>query len=332
MERWLVPRTAVLLVNYNSTSFSARCVRSIAEADGEFLIVIVDNGSAPEQYQQLADVPDLNVTIRSEKNLGFGKGNNLGMQWILENTDCDYIFVLNNDTEVEPDAINVLENFMDDNIETGAVSPRIMFSEDRRIYWYGGGSLNWKRGGARSWRFLKPFDGDLQSSDVTFMTGCAMFLRRSMVEEIGGFDPRFFMYCEDWELSSRIAKSTWSMMYEPQAVIYHEGHASVRNEKSKFRSPLMEKGATADFYVRNVVAGSLMVLKLSVPARQRLIGTIFLVGRWSKWILGFVRRRQWQTIRSVFDGIGLYREMKAEKDISYWPQNPEVSVQVRNFA
>ncbi len=311
-------KTAVLLVNYNSASHTADCVESLAKGEGRPLVVVVDNASLPEDLEKLKELEGVNALIRSEENLGFGRGNNLGLQWLLQNTECQYIFVLNNDTTVEPQTISILESFMDANADVGATSPRIMFAEDPDLYWYGGGSLNWSRGGARSWKFLEPYDQNTTVSEVGFMTGCAMFLRRDLVASVKGFDPRFFMYCEDWEFSSRIARSQWKMCYIPTAVIYHEGHASVRGSGENYQSPLAQGGDASQFYVRNVVAGSLLALHLSAPLLQRFAGTLYFLLRWLRWSVGFAWRRQWSGFGALGQGISLFMRMRRSDKRPGW--------------
>jgi len=313
-------RTAVVLVNFNTADHSLSCVESLAKGLPSPLIVVVDNASATSDYQKLLACPVPIVVIRSNENVGFGRGNNIGIDWVLANSKCRYIFILNNDTLVQEDALERLETFMDANPDVGACSPRIMMAAEKERYWYGGGNLNWFRGGARSWRFMQQFDDDLAVCDVTFMTGCAMFLRREMVEELGGFDPRFFMYCEDWELSARIAKSNWGARYYPSAVLYHVGHASIRGRQAGYSSPLDPGSLSLEFYLSNVVMGSLLALRLSATSAQQIGGVLYFFGRWSKWSLRFLRYRQWKAFRAIWHGLNRYREIRQQPQAAVVPK------------
>ncbi len=307
-------RTQVLLVNFNTSVHTLRCVESLLAGSVIPSIIVVDNGSAQSDYEKLLDSELGFVLIRSEENLGFGSGNNIGFDWILTNTDADsrYIFVLNNDTFVEQDAVEKLQSYMDSHDDVGACAPRIMFAEDKTKYWYGGGSLDWRKGGGRSWRFKQPFDDDLTVRDVTFMTGCAMFLRRELVDELGGFDPRFFMYCEDWELSARISKSQWEMRYFPEAVLHHEGHASIRGGESGYLKPFSPDSPMLVFYLTNFVAGSLLTLELCATRSQRIAGFLYLFGRWAKWAIRYIWSGRWDALLAMSHGFVKYHQIRKQ--------------------
>lgn len=304
------PSTAVILVNYNTAEYSVRCVESILKGVTAPLIVVVDNGSEGHDFDLLRSISQHVVIIRSSKNVGFGRGNNLAIHWVLTNTSCRFVFVLNNDTCVECDTVQILQSYFENHGTVGACTPRIMLSSDRSTYWYGGGTLNWWMGGARSTRFLKTFDGDDEVRDVTFMTGCAMFLRRELLEQLGGFDPRFFMYCEDWEFSGRIGKSDWDMRYLPDAVIYHEGHASIRGGAKKYLSPLDHDNPSRNFYLTHVVSGSLLALELSAPILAGIVGRMYLMLRWVRWAVNSLIHGRWDSVIAIGRGFVAYLEMR----------------------
>lgn len=304
--------TAVLLVNFNTGGHTLRCVESLVKGSVVPLIVVVDNASEESDYGRLLDSTADIIVIRSQENLGFGKGNNLGIDWILANTECRNIFVLNNDTYVEQDTIKDLQSYFELHSDVGACAPRIMMADDESTYWYGGGSLDWWKGGGRSWRFKRPFDNDFAERDIGFMTGCAMFLRRELLEELVGFDPRFFMYCEDWELSSRIAKSAWKMRYLPSAVLYHEGHASIRSRESGYISPFSPGSPTLVFYLTNVVAGSLLALELSATRLQRIGGVFYFTARWTKWAIRYTWHRRWDALEAIWQGLVRYFRIRKQ--------------------
>ncbi|MDH3691077.1 MAG: glycosyltransferase family 2 protein [Gammaproteobacteria bacterium] len=323
-------KTVVLLVNFNTSVHTLRCVESLLGGSIMPSIIVVDNGSEATDYENLLGSERSVVVIRSEENLGFGRGNNLGFDWIFANTDCRYIFVLNNDTYVERDTVQKLESYMESHDDVGACAPRIMLAEDKSKYWYGGGSLNWWRGGGRSWRFMRPFDNDSAERDISFMTGCAMFLRRELLEELVGFDPRFFMYCEDWELSSRIAKSDWHIRYYPEAVLYHEGHASIRGRESGYLSPCNPDNPALAFYLTHVVAGSLLALELSATRVQRVGGVLFLAGRWARWAMRYIWHRRWDAVLAMWRGFVKYHQIRKQPGLEAPRGSGAVSVTLPN--
>jgi len=232
------PRTAIITVNYNSTSFTVSCAKSlISSGVTPPFLVVVDNGSSvPIRDQDLSFYP-YSFLICSHKNLGFARGNNLGIDWVLSNTDCEYLFLLNNDTVVDKYAIEILEKTMDTlNRRVGVISPRILLKEDPEKLWYGGGDVCWFRGKGKIPGYLGPADSKdaLTPRFVSFISGCAMFGRRTFFEDLKGFDERFFLYEEDLELCLRAAKKGWLLYYEPKAVIFHVGQGSIRKSDRTF--------------------------------------------------------------------------------------------------
>ena len=137
-----------------------------------------------------------------------------------------------------------------------------------------------------------------------------MFLRRDVLQQLGGFDPRFFMYCEDWEFSARIADSKWGMRYVPDAVIFHEGHASIRGGTTSYVSPLAVENPSRGFYLTHVIAGNLLSLEACARPVERIIGSAFLLFRWSKWASLFAVRGEWDGIAAMARGISLYLNMR----------------------
>ncbi|WP_195741990.1 glycosyltransferase family 2 protein [Methylobacillus flagellatus] len=222
---------AIVFVNYNTSDQIISCIYSLRE-ERYSKIIVVDNASPDDCPECIVEeFPDV-VLIKSEKNLGFGEGCNIGKDWVIVNTDCEYIFFLNPDTLVEPGLLQLLhDGFF--SPEVGLVTPRItMMGDGLDILWYGGGYMNWLTGSARV-----PGCGlsavskiALEDRFVEFASGCAFMIRRSVLEECGGFDPRYFMYEEDVELSLRVISYGYKIYYMPKAVVRHLAQGSQGKE------------------------------------------------------------------------------------------------------
>ena len=103
-------RTIAILVNYKGAQDTAVCLRSLHASDIVPHIVVVDNTPYdPELPDVIAEYPDVHL-ISAPDNLGFGGGNNLGINWAMSQTDCEFIFIFNNDAIVEADTITKLES------------------------------------------------------------------------------------------------------------------------------------------------------------------------------------------------------------------------------
>lgn len=311
-----IARTCVVLVNFNTSKQTLACIDSLAKSSCSVSVVVVDNYSSRKDLEALEKSDRKFSLVKNSSNYGFGVGNNIGIKWALSCTEAEYIFVLNNDTLVETDTINLLQSAMDRNPAIGIASPRIMLADNHNIYWYGGGYLDFKRGGARSDRLLKAFDEDYEARDVSFVSGCAMFFRRSALLEVGGFDSRFFMYCEDQELCARYISAGWRIRYLPESLIYHEGHASIRGNSKTYLSPLDPENPSLLFYIEHVVAGSLLLLELSASSwSDRAIGLPYLCLRWGRHAYRLAQQGRWDALAAITKGMRRYQAARHNGDI-----------------
>ena len=222
----------VLLVHYNNVADTEACLASLAAA-GAPDVLVVDNASRTGRIEEgVGRYPGRATLMRLEENVGFGRANNVGIREVLRRGG-ERVFVLNNDTLVEPDAMRHLERALDRHPEAALATPRILYADAPDTLWYGGGFVDWSRGTARTPGYNGPADAPLamEPRPVTFASGCAMLLRAEALREVGGFDPRYFMYEEDVELGLRLLHAGWSMRYVPEAVVYHRVGGSQRGRE-----------------------------------------------------------------------------------------------------
>lgn len=234
MEAISQPKVAIIVVNWNGYDLTKACLESLKILlYSNFKVVLVDNGSQDHSGENLKDeFPEIEL-ISSTENLGFTGGNNLGIQWALHN-HFEYVLLLNNDTIVEPDFLQPLVSFLEQNPDYGAAQPKIMFEKERNRIWNaGGGYFKWL---GMSWSVgigqedHGQFD---QEMDTPWITGCAILLRSDVIKQVGMLDDRFFAYYEDVEWSLRIIKSGYRLRYLPQSKIYHVAGGSSKKTKTK---------------------------------------------------------------------------------------------------
>jgi GT2 family glycosyltransferase len=226
---------AIVLVNWNSFSLTADCIRSLHEMTaGSYDIIVVDNGSADGSGKQLKAAFNDIILIESDSNLGFTGGNNLGMQYALDH-GYTYVFLLNNDTFVQKDLLEKLVGFMQATPDAGAVQPIIYYNHDRSVLWNGGsGYNNWLGLPYTSGVGKKPGPVHLRTRKVDWVTGCAFFIRAEILKQTGMFAENLFIYCEDVDLSFRISKNGYGLYYHPASAVYHI--AGMAN-KAKVKGP-----------------------------------------------------------------------------------------------
>jgi GT2 family glycosyltransferase len=215
-------KVAIIIVNWNSFAVSADCIRSLQElTDKEHDVIVVDNGSEDRSGVELKANFDHIILIQSPTNRGFTGGNNLGMEYAIEN-GYEYVFLLNNDTSVKPDLLSVLVDFMDSHPEAGGVQPMIYFHLERSLLWNGGSYYNTWLGHTYVKGYHQPLSpGNNQLKKVDWLTGCAFFTRVSILKEVGLLAENLFIYYEDVDLSFRIRRLGYPLYYHPGSCVYH---------------------------------------------------------------------------------------------------------------
>jgi GT2 family glycosyltransferase len=223
------PAVCIIILNYNDSDDTLECLQSLQECTYQPLhVLVVDNGSSdnsPEKIQK--NYPEVEV-LKAPKNLGFTGGVNFGIKHIFDRP-VDYILLLNNDTYVEKDFLLPLVEAMEADPGVAAACGTIYAYHDKDIIWYAGGHMMPWRGLAvqdhKGERISKNDLGPPQS--VTFVTGCMTMLRRSILKSDKVEDERLFLYYDDIELSARLLKEGYKLLYVPKSIIYHK----VANEK-----------------------------------------------------------------------------------------------------
>ena len=236
-------KLAIILVNWNSFPVTAGCIESLRLADyTDHSVIVVDNGSADGSGKELKEKFGHIILIESATNLGFTGGNNLGMEYAIEQ-GYEYVLLLNNDTFVEKDFLTVLVTYMDSHPEAGVIQPLIYFDHDRSLVWTAGSYYNKWLGYTASVNYNKPLEKEnAQIKEVDWITGCAFFTRASVLKETGLLADNLFIYYEDVDLSFRIKKAGHKLIYHPGSVIYHIAGMSNKNKvkgKEGFVNPIV---------------------------------------------------------------------------------------------
>lgn len=218
------PLIHIILVNYNGFSDTIECIESLKKITyTNYKIIVVDNNSTvdPTDYQ-LSYLQENTVFIRSDENLGFSRGNNIGINYAKENK-ANYILLLNNDTTVEPDFLTKLVTAADEKKDNGIFGCKIMYYWDREKVWFGGGTFNFKTGNTSHYHKAEKKDS---IEEVTFLTGCLMLIPIKILDSVGFLDESYFLYAEDTDYCCRVMSEGYHLYYCPNAVIYHKEGAS----------------------------------------------------------------------------------------------------------
>jgi GT2 family glycosyltransferase len=234
-------KICITTINFNSEKETHDCLVSLEKLDTHGLdvtIVVVDNGSKAPFVLKDSEKNAGIVLVRSEKNLGFTGGSNVGIDYGLSH-GCDYVMLLNNDTIVDKNLLKeLLEPFHDE--KTGLSAPKIYFAKGHEyhlkryakeelgnVFWYAGGYVDWANVFTRHRGVDEVDHGQYDKEEkVNFATGCCMLIKREVLERVGKFDDKYYLYFEDGDLSQRILKNGYAIVYNPKAVLWHITAAS----------------------------------------------------------------------------------------------------------
>ncbi|MFA7209299.1 MAG: glycosyltransferase family 2 protein [Parcubacteria group bacterium] len=214
MESW--PKVSIIILDYNGGELLKNCLESVQGVDyPDFSVIVVDNGSQDGSLRMVQETfPDVSV-LKNGSNLGFSGGNNVGIRYALER-GADYVLLLNQDTEVEPDFLKKLMVAARENPSAGILSPLIFWKKTDKV-WFSGGRIDWLA--MKTHHEKKRRQGAPYKSG--FVTACSMFVKKDVFEKIGLLDDKFFLYWEDADFSYRAKKAGFAMLVVPESVIYH---------------------------------------------------------------------------------------------------------------
>lgn len=214
-----------VVLNWNGTEDTVKCVRSLLRVP-DLEVVVVDNGSrvGPEDSlrAQGFDVP----VISTGCNLGYAGGNNVGIEW-ARRRGADFVWIINNDAEVDPDALAPLLDTALRHPRAAVFGSRVLRGDDPTRIWVAWGEVTWRQSLIALVGENEPdqprFHGE---REVEWIPGCALLFRAQALAEVGGFDEDFFAYHEDVDWAARARARGWTCRYVGTSRVVHYIHGS----------------------------------------------------------------------------------------------------------
>jgi N-acetylglucosaminyl-diphospho-decaprenol L-rhamnosyltransferase len=281
-----VPVVRVVCVTYAPGESLPVFLDSLATATTRpYEVVLADNGSDDGSVEAAQDRPEVTL-LRTGANLGYGRAANLG----ASGATAPWLVVANPDVAWEPGSLDALLEAGERWPRAGCLGPAIR-TDDGRLYPSARAFPSLGRGTGHA--LLGPFwpgnpwtrsyraeAGRPEEGRAGWLSGSCMLLRRAAFEAVGGFDPSYFMYCEDMDLCRRLGEAGWANVYAPSAVVTHTGgHATRRSagpmlaehHRALYRYLSRQYDAPAQAPVRAVLAAGLLARYL-LARRVRSVG------------------------------------------------------------
>jgi len=285
-------RTSIISVNFNQPQVTIDFLKSVklnTEAVGIELI-LVDNGSREDHGADFVrEYPGL-IYIRSEENLGFAGGNNLG----IKVATGDYLLLLNNDTEITANLIPVLSAELERNPEIGMISPLLLFYDSPDVIQYAGFTkmnyLTCRNSGIGSMEINKgQYDND--SRETAYCHGAAMMCRKADLETVGLMDDLFFLYYEELDWCEKFIRAGKKIWFTGRTRVYHKESMSVGKDSS----------IKTYFMTRN----RMLFIRRNTSLLNTVFFSLYYIGIASpKQIFLYLRKGRKDLIKWVIRGIG----------------------------
>lgn len=216
------PLVSFVTVCYNGLNDTCALIESIRKTvqSVSYEIIVVDNASRHDEASVLKDRYPIVLTIRSEQNLGFSGGNNLG----IRKARGKYIFLINNDTYLESDGLPALIRRLESTPEAGAVSPKIRFAfPPQHIQFAGYTPLSKITMRNEPIGMGCPDDGSFDTPHPSpYLHGAAMMVKREVLERAGLMPEIYFLYYEELDWCTAMTRAGYSLWYEPGCTVFHK--------------------------------------------------------------------------------------------------------------
>lgn len=259
----LQPKVYIVILNYQSWSDTIECLESLFQLKYENKeIIVVDNASPNNSHEKLINWATennllFNVLLEKElgqvssldrknsfsflkatANRGFASGNNLGIRYVLQKNDHDYIWLLNNDTTVDPNSlaelVNGAETDQSQNKRVGIWGSKLLYFHKPHLIQALGGKLD-----RRSFTTSHLHEGEQDSAShnvlslpLDYVVGASLFVSRKFIEEVGLLNEDYFLYFEELDWAERSRKAGFELGYVPTSRVYHKEGSTIGSSNS----------------------------------------------------------------------------------------------------
>ena len=227
---------SVIIVTWNNEKDISECLESISDQTfKDYNIIVVDNASSDRTVSIVREKFPEVILIENEKNLFLTKGNNIGIKYAVDNFKPEFVMVLNPDTKVENNLLEVLYSKLKKDKSIGAVGPKIKFYKNQNENLINSAGIlfdGFKQ--AYDLGFLEEDRGQFDNDRYVFgVTGACILYRTEMLKDIGLYWEKIKLYLDEIELFIRASKKNWKVLYTGDTTVWHNYMASTSQEKTE---------------------------------------------------------------------------------------------------
>ncbi len=281
------PLVSIITLNYNNPETTNRFLRSSTSLrHPRYEIIVADMASSG------SNLPDISLNanarmICSNTNLGFAEGNNMAARQSIG----EYLFFVNNDTLLNENLLEELITPFEKDSSIGITCPKIVMLLNNKIEYAGFNKMKFVTGRTTSIGYGEIDNGQYNRQyETNGAHGCALMIRKELFQRVGGFPSQFFLYYEEWDISERIKKQGYKILFVGTTTILHEGSVSIGKE-----NPLKE------YYLNR---NRILFIRRNANVAQRMVFyTYLLLISIPKNILAYLIKGQINNFRSYLRAI-----------------------------
>lgn len=308
-----MPKVLIVILVYNGAEYLRDCLSSLSKISypkDKLEVLIIDNASTDGSVDYIKNNWAEVRLIENQKNIGFAVGNNIGMQYAIDN-NFDYIYLLNQDTVVEHDFLNRVIEIGESDLKIGAVQSKLLLYHDKGKINSTGNEIHYL-GFAFAGGYQAP-DRELTVREITYPSGASVLLKVEALKLVGLFNHEFFAYHEDTDLGWRLWLGGWKVMLAPKSVVYHKYEFSRSIKKFYY----MERNRRLVIFQNYKCPTILFVLPACFLMNLAMFFYSFVGGWWQeefRVIWYFLKPKSWAKLFKARKQVQKKRKVK-DKDI-----------------
>jgi len=218
------PKISIIIIHFFGIDYIIDCLGSVFKSDyPNFEVIVVFNGNKDSSYEIIKQKFPQVISVLNKKNLGFAKANNQG----IKKSSGEVVFLLNDDIIIHPKLISVLVKELMSSADIGIVGPKIYYRDEPEKIWFAGGMINWvKQETYHLGRNVNDKNWQDNEKKVDFISGCALMIKKEIINKIGLLDEKFFAFYEDADWCQKAKKAGYKIIYVPFGGVWHHKSAT----------------------------------------------------------------------------------------------------------